>query len=159
MQKIIHLFKKAHNLYLWVEAPTARYYAARYPHQLDHQALRHFIEIRFSEHSFVYDEKEVSLPCDVEGVPIPSSIIAKSTAKADLEMTQLLPWTLCVAKVQDSQQFLDVLKQYDFKSNERLARDAEFWIYHPAKSSFLAPYSAFLEDIEENLSMHSFWGI
>lgn len=171
MLNIIHLFRDSvpsSELYLWVEAPTARYYAARYPHQLDETALRQFNQSRFSNHHFIYDEHVVSLPCDGDGVPVPSLWIADFVATDDRIMTQYLPWTLCVARVKEPQAFLlelNVQKNY-FEENVRLACDAQYWIVAGLQRETLTsimPYSACLNEADvpksvDKQTIQSFWG-
>jgi len=118
------------TLNLWIESPGTKGTSKQYPYQLDDHDLMSFGNIWLSNHIEHHEKKEVALPCDAQGQPIPSPVISNLSGLSDLEMVQFNPWVLNCLRIKAPLSFLKELnfQRHYFEENIQLGYDAQFWI-------------------------------
>jgi hypothetical protein len=136
--KIIHLFwdstTKFYNdgkLALWIESPCNKSIKRKhYPYQPNQKELIGTCKTWFETHIDNYEKKEVMLPCNNSGNPIPSSVIANLSEVNDLVATQYTGWLLEVAWIIEPLAFLRELhyQHHYFEETLQLGFDAKLWI-------------------------------
>lgn len=135
---IIHLFWDSNTgfyndgkLAIWVESPNSNKVKGNdYPYQPDKSELMRLSDTWFANHIESYGKKEVILPCNEKGQPIPSPVIANLSGLNDLVTTQYKPWILQIAWVKEPLVFLRDLnfQHHYFEDTLQLGYDAQFWI-------------------------------
>lgn len=166
------------KLALWIESPSSKKIKGTiYPFQPDKETLPELCNAFFPDYIESFDNRQVKLPCNASGQPIPSPIVARMSEFNDVVSTQYKPWVLQIALVEDPLAFLKELnfKQHYFESTLQPGNDALFWIavglelskmmkkdhYIPAfvaqknkkALSFYAKWQSVSQDYQEKLAM------
>ncbi|HAU0031601.1 TPA: DEAD/DEAH box helicase [Legionella pneumophila] len=138
MLNIIHLFwdpttgfYNDGKFVIWIESPNSnKVKGNNYPYQPDKAELMRLCDTWFASHINSYEKKEVILPCNEQGQPIPSSVIANLSGLNDLVITRHTPWVLQIAWVKEPLAFLRDLnfQHHYFEDTVQLGYDAQFWI-------------------------------
>jgi len=169
--QIIHLFwqqsseafQNSGQLYLWIESDQTITNKATFPYQLTEQKLADWVTKNIKG-NHILQKIQVNLPCNQQGLAIPSPVIANLNDLSDTQHSASKRFAINALVIEEPIKFIKDLnyQSYYFEEDIKLGDDARFWINMAYELSYIIKRDQYIpsviaEKFAKGINYYSKW--